>query len=300
VEIINELPPYKNLNLEDMPFEIWADIPGYDGCYQISNLGRVKSLDRTILSIDGRAINYKGRILKQQIFEFKNSIVGDYTEELTAGIFYYRKYQKIRIARLVYQLHVKALDFNNDYLVVVHKDGNRLNNHCNNLKTELASENKRRNFENGRINKLYLHQTVEGRKITAEKRSKKVTQFTLKGEPIKTYNSLLEATEQTKINGSSIILAIKRKVMVSAGGYLWQYGEIRSAIDTRFYVEYHKKSKQVKGIKIVQIAHTGKLIKTYNSISEAAKFNKIERSAIRGCLNTPYKMVQNYFWKQAN
>ena len=28
--------------------EIWKDIKGYEGCYQVSNLGRVKSLSRPI------------------------------------------------------------------------------------------------------------------------------------------------------------------------------------------------------------------------------------------------------------
>ena len=29
--------------LDDLPNEIWRDIPGYDGLYQVSNFGRVKS-----------------------------------------------------------------------------------------------------------------------------------------------------------------------------------------------------------------------------------------------------------------
>ncbi|MCB0541762.1 MAG: hypothetical protein KDE33_29945, partial [Bacteroidetes bacterium] len=34
------------LNLEDLPNEEWRDIPGYDGIYQCSNYGRIKSLRR--------------------------------------------------------------------------------------------------------------------------------------------------------------------------------------------------------------------------------------------------------------
>lgn len=36
------------LSLEDLPNEIWKDIEGYEGLYQISNYGRVKSLERLI------------------------------------------------------------------------------------------------------------------------------------------------------------------------------------------------------------------------------------------------------------
>lgn len=37
---------YKNLSLEDLEGEVWKDIPNYEGLYQVSNLGRVKSLPR--------------------------------------------------------------------------------------------------------------------------------------------------------------------------------------------------------------------------------------------------------------
>ena len=37
---------YQNLSLEDLPNEEWRDVVGYEGLYQVSNLGRVKSLSR--------------------------------------------------------------------------------------------------------------------------------------------------------------------------------------------------------------------------------------------------------------
>ena len=43
--------------------EIWEDIVGYEGLYQVSNLGRVKSLDR----IDASGHRRKGKILKPKI-----------------------------------------------------------------------------------------------------------------------------------------------------------------------------------------------------------------------------------------
>ena len=36
---------YQNLSLEDLPNEEWRDVVGYEGLYQVSNLGRVKSLE---------------------------------------------------------------------------------------------------------------------------------------------------------------------------------------------------------------------------------------------------------------
>lgn len=44
--------------------EVWKDIEGYEGLYQISNLGRVKSLDRVITYKDGRKRKFYSKVLK--------------------------------------------------------------------------------------------------------------------------------------------------------------------------------------------------------------------------------------------
>ncbi len=45
--------------------EIWKDIKGYEGSYQVSSLGDIKSLKRIILKRDGARHPFKERILKQ-------------------------------------------------------------------------------------------------------------------------------------------------------------------------------------------------------------------------------------------
>ena len=44
--------------------EIWVDIEGFEGLYQVSNMGRVRSLDRWISRKDGRKRFYKGELMK--------------------------------------------------------------------------------------------------------------------------------------------------------------------------------------------------------------------------------------------
>ena len=44
--------------------EIWKDVSGFEGYYKVSNLGRVKSLDRIILSKNGKNMPFCGKILK--------------------------------------------------------------------------------------------------------------------------------------------------------------------------------------------------------------------------------------------
>lgn len=44
--------------------EIWVDIKDYEGLYQVSNQGRVRSLDREVIRADGKKKTFKGKILK--------------------------------------------------------------------------------------------------------------------------------------------------------------------------------------------------------------------------------------------
>ena len=46
------MKPCENLSLEDMEGEVWKDVVGYEGLYKVSNLGRVKSLDRYVIISD--------------------------------------------------------------------------------------------------------------------------------------------------------------------------------------------------------------------------------------------------------
>ncbi|NUP15455.1 MAG: hypothetical protein HOZ81_04995 [Streptomyces sp.] len=44
--------------------ETWEPIPGYEGMYEASDRGRVRSLDRTVTRTDGRTRRLNGRLLK--------------------------------------------------------------------------------------------------------------------------------------------------------------------------------------------------------------------------------------------
>ena len=109
--------------------EIWKDIIGYEGYYQISSHGRVRSLDR-VISIKGQAYRRKlGRILKQTMNPggyfvlnlSKNGIVIITTVHKLVAIHFVRGYKK-------------GLEVN-------HKDENRQNNHSNNLEWITHKEN---------------------------------------------------------------------------------------------------------------------------------------------------------------
>ena len=109
--------------------EIWKDIKGYEGLYQVSNLGRVKSLKY-----------HRGS--REQILKPKITKDGYYETALCHN----KKYKYIRTHRLVAMAFCK-----NPYnkLEVNHKDGNKLNNYADNLEWVTSSENHKHAYKIG-------------------------------------------------------------------------------------------------------------------------------------------------------
>ena len=54
------------MKIEEYFFEIWKPVYGYEGWYEVSNFGRVRSLDRTIVQRNGVAITAKGQLMWQR------------------------------------------------------------------------------------------------------------------------------------------------------------------------------------------------------------------------------------------
>ena len=101
--------------------EIWKDIQGYEGFYQISNLGNVKSLERVVDKGNGILQHRKERIMNK-----RESIDGYYIAKLNVN----KKSTSIAIHILVAR---HFIDNPNNYPEVNHKDCNRKNNQVDNL-----------------------------------------------------------------------------------------------------------------------------------------------------------------------
>lgn len=101
--------------------EIWKDIPGYEGYYQVSNLGRYKSLDRDVVCRDGRLKHIKGKIRKTH----------KYTNGYLSICVCLNGIKKQLIAhRVVAQVFLPTEDKS---LEINHKDENKENNVTSNL-----------------------------------------------------------------------------------------------------------------------------------------------------------------------
>ena len=101
--------------------EIWKDIEGYGGVYQISNLGNVKSLERIVYHPDGRV-----QVRKERIMSKRESTDGYYMAKLNVN----KKSKSIAIHRLVAQAFIPNP---NNLPEVNHIDTDRKNNKVDNL-----------------------------------------------------------------------------------------------------------------------------------------------------------------------
>lgn len=128
--------------------EIWKNIEGYEGYYQVSNLGRVKNLGRYVKSINGAKSFKRERILKP-----------DKSKENKRGQFYLRvtlskenKQERFQVHRLVAKHFIDKVEGKN---IINHKDGNPENNNYLNLEWSNYSENELHSYnELGKINQI--------------------------------------------------------------------------------------------------------------------------------------------------
>lgn len=158
--------------------EVWKDIPNYEGLYQISNLGRVKSLSRkwspkeTILKAEGKSEEY-----------------------LHVSLWKNRVSYHLYIHKCVAQLF---LPNPNNYIYVNHRDEDKRNNIADNLEWCDAKYNSNYGTRNNRISISQMNSVSK---------SHPVIQTDLNGNFIAEYPSIMEAHRQTgiSVNGIKVI-----------------------------------------------------------------------------------------------
>lgn len=135
--------------------EVWKNIKGYEGLYQVSNYGNVKSCDRYVFA--GAGSNHKTQHIKERLLSKKGGA----------------KYIQVSLSKngktkpfLIHRLVAEAFIPNPDNLPCVnHKDENKHNNNADNLEWCTYKYN---NEYNGRVDKCKykISKTLKGRPLS--------------------------------------------------------------------------------------------------------------------------------------
>jgi hypothetical protein len=174
--------------------EIWKDVIGFEGSYQVSNMGNIKSLEREIKHFRGGLMTLKERILNP-CANSKGYSIAILSKE------------NKRHVKSMHRLVASAFIHNHENKITVnHKNGIKNDNRLINLEWATVSENVKHAYDS----KLkYPYQ-------------KKISQFTLDGQYIKSFDSIIQVQRELGINGSHISSVCKGK-RKTTGGYIWKY-----------------------------------------------------------------------------
>lgn len=188
-----------------MVTEIYKDIKGYEGLYQVSNLGNVKSLQRNYTNSRGQK-----RVIQECVLKTNKKRTGYLEVSLSKD--------KILKSFLVHRLVAKNFIINDDIINKVdinHIDGDKTNNHINNLEWVTKSDNTKHAYNNNLSN--FRDKIFKNLNTINEKTSYKKIVF-IKGSTILEFNSTSEASDMLQLDRDNITRAIRKNQKV--GG--WQ------------------------------------------------------------------------------
>lgn len=177
--------------------ETWKDVIGYEGLYQVSDLGNVKSL------------NYKGKGYEQNLVTMVRKRDG-YIE---VGLCKDGKNQKKKVHRLVAEAF---LPNPNGFPQVNHKDENKANNSADNL--EWCTNQYNINYSVG------LHPKRKSYYRKPTRWTKRVRQIDIEsGEVIREYSCIQEVGKVRNNTDTSSIIKCCCGKYKTAFGYYWEF-----------------------------------------------------------------------------
>lgn len=253
---------YKNRQYKELEGETFKDINGYEGKYQVSNYGRVRSLSRY------RDNNKNNAYQKGIIFKQSTGKKG----YIHVTLYKNGKYKRRLVHRLVAQTFI-----NNEYNLptVNHKDENKTNNTINNLEWCTQQYN---NTYGHRIEKM------------VEKKAVEIVQIDVNDNYIKVWKNIEDVGRKLKISGSVIVGCCNGNYK-TACGYKWMYKTEYDKINKSKAIKYKFRNKP-----FVQLTLNGEYIREWYSLMEMHKDLGFGISCISNCLNKHILTSNGYKW----
>lgn len=191
-----------------MDNEIWKDIEDFEGMYQVSNKGRVKSLDRTVKQRTNSTQVKKSRFIVGSMNQKGYPLTGLTKNNIKSSF---------ATHRLVAETFIENPESKE---TVNHIDGVKTNNNVDNLEWNTYKENIAHSWEIGNHSLRPDHMDFMS-KNSIIKNSKKVGRYTKDNVYIDSFNSIREGAEHVGINYRGVSACVNGTQLTS-GGFKWK------------------------------------------------------------------------------
>lgn len=236
--------------------EIWRDVLNFEGYYQVSNLGRVRSVDRFVnykKGFNSKALK-KGRLLSPKISN-KGYL---HLTLMKEGKNYYKS-----VHRLVAEAFIPNP---NNLPYINHINENKIDDRVENLEWCTPKHNV----------EVYHESRI------------KIYQYDLKGNFIKTWNSITKAAKSVNGDKTGIGHCCHNELKTYMG-YIWTIKPL-----TIQNLEDRIKNNNITSVK--QFDLSGNFIKAYSSMTEAGKAVGCNPSAISMACSGLRNVIKGYKW----
>ena len=223
IKVENILHPYQDRVSGLLEGETWRTITGFEGFYEVSNLGRVRGLDRIVEHPRLHKQFVKGRILKQSVSFNSNKVSDVPMVDLRVSLAKQGKQYHFNTRRLVYSMFVREVSFADDSLNIVHIDCDGYNCRLSNLVAFQGSEKQKRVFKRGRIDNYLKHaDRSKWTKPHGGRIRRKGVIMIKDGARIKEFPSIRQASRDTGY-GEKEIIGVAKGRYKKWDGLVWEY-----------------------------------------------------------------------------
>lgn len=203
--------------------ERWKAVKDFEGFYEVSDLGRVRSLDRVVEHPRLYKQTVFGRILIQKVVANRNKLCPDApTIDLRVSLSKLGKTYTVNVRRIIFEAFHYETDFKSNGTIIAHADGNGFNCKPANLIEKTISEKVKDAFKNGRIaNFLSFADRSDWDKSWLDKKRKPVRQLK-NGVEVKSFTSITAASKETGF-GEKEIIRVAKGARPAHAGFVWEY-----------------------------------------------------------------------------
>lgn len=240
--------------------EVWKDISGFEGYYQVSTLGKIRSISRYVSHKNGGSAFKNGKVLSLR----KN----------TAGysVVNLAKEGKICTKTVHRLVAIAFLPNPNNYPFINHINENKEDNRIENLEWCTPRQNSEAFFT--QRNTVY--------------------QYDLQGNLLHIWHSQTRAAEAIGGDSRGIVQCCRSylargRSLKTYCGYIWTYSLLSSE-------ELKRRTTNERRIRVAQLDIKGNVVHTYSNVTEAANAVGCSLTAISNALKGKLETVKGYKW----